>query len=359
MDLLYAPSSTGAIELIKQLAPTIKNLKEVANCGRMASLTINRVLFVSAGAGLAIGRSLKRTTDEVGRNLTYVEFASATFMNLMHANPWMVEDENTLVLLSSKSGSTPETVAVAKFLKDKACKTFVFTKSEDVQLATFGHTAFFTGETTQAFHAIYMLMVTFLGGILEARENSELLPALLSSLEALPTALFHAAEKGVSLGEAFAARFTEDNPIYFISSGSAGLVPHAFGLCVLQERFGLDIHVIDGADFFHSVVETVRRGTQAHYILIIPNDASRPEMLDVKNFFYARLKEEKVSLEVIDTTEFDISGIDPHIGRLIGPILAEAFLKPWAPTLAKATGRSMNDPLQHMGKFAYYGRDCV
>lgn len=354
MDLLYEPSSNSAVEMVKQLGPTVQQLKAVAEFGRVTSSGIERILFVSAGAGLAIGRSLKRYTDEVGRNLRYAEYASATFVNLMRANPWMANDANTVVLLSSKSGRTPETVAAAAFLKGKPCKTVVFTKSEDAVLATFGHRGFFTGKTTQAFHATHMLMASFLGGVLEARENWKLLPALLSSLDALPAALFHAAEKGVLPGKTFAAGFAEDNPLYFIASGSAGIVPHAYGLCVLQERFGFYIHVVDGADFFHSFVESVRPGKPGHYILIIPDDPSRPEMLDVKNFFETQFKEGGVSLQVIDTKGFDMSGIDPQIERLVGPMLSEAFLKPWAPALAKATGRSMDDSLLHMGKFAYY-----
>ncbi|XP_031131873.1 uncharacterized protein LOC116033257 [Ipomoea triloba] len=359
MDLLYAPSSSNAVEISEQLHTTLQHLKTVAECGR-TSFAIQRVLFVSAGAGLAIATSLKRYTEEIGlRNLQCEAYASARFLNLMRANPWMVNDPNTLVTLSSKSGKTPETVAVAAFLKGKACKTVIFTESEAVELATFGHPGFFTGKTTQAFHATYMLMASFLGGVLEARENWKLLPALLSSLDALPdrgvnksSALFNAAEKGGPAGEAFAAGFAEDDPLYFIASGPAGIVSHAFGLCVLQERFGLDIHIVDSANFFHSFVETLRPGTRGHYILIIPDpeDASRGEMLDVKTFFDAQL----FKVQVIDAKGLDMSGIDSQIRRMVGPIISEAFLKPWTPALAKATGRTMHDPLLHMTKFDYY-----
>ncbi|QTG17187.1 SIS domain-containing protein (plasmid) [Agrobacterium tumefaciens] len=340
--------------MAEQLAPTIKQLKDVADFGRVTFSGINQVVFVSAGAGLAIGRSLKRYTDEVGEKLRYTVYASAAFVSLARAKPSTVNDANTVVILSSKSGATPETVAAAESLKGKACKTVVFTKSEDAELASFGHKAFFTGNTTQAFHATHMLMTAFLGGILAARENWTLLPTLLSSLEALPTDLFHAASKGVLPGKEFAAGFAPHDPLYFVASGSAEIVPHAFGLCVLQERFGFDIHTVDGGDFFHSVVETVRPGTQNHYILIIPADVSRPEMLDIKTFFERQSKKKEVSFQVIDTNEFDMSGIDPQLRGILGPMLAEAFLKPWAPALAKAAGKSMNDPLVHMGKFAYY-----
>nr|GMD09395.1 SIS domain-containing protein [Ipomoea batatas] len=166
------------------------------------------------------------------------------------------------------------------------------------------------------------------------------------------SALFNAAEEGGPAGEAFAARFAEDDPLYFIAFGPAAIVSHAFGLCVLQERFGLDIHIVDSADFFHSFVETLRPGTKGHYILIIPDpeDASRGEMLDVKTFFDAQL----FKVQVIDAKGLDMSGIDSQIRRMVGSIICEAFLKPWTPALAKATGRTMHDPLLHMTKFDYY-----
>ncbi|WJK78388.1 SIS domain-containing protein (plasmid) [Agrobacterium fabrum] len=337
-----------------QLRATLQQLETVAKFGRATASSISSVLFVSAGAGLAIARSLKRYTDQVGRNLRYEAYASATFVNLMRANPSMVNDPTTLVVLSSKSGMTPETVEAAAFLKDKACKSVVFTASANSKLASFGHQTFSTGITTQAFQAIHMLMLSLIGGILNERENWALLPALISSLQVLPAALFKAAEKGVQPGIAFAARFADDHPLYFIASGCAGIVPHAFGLCVLQERFGFEIHTVDGADFFHSFVETVRTAKRSHYILIIPDDASRPQMLDVKTFFDMRFKEGEISFQVIETTGFDMSGIDPQIGAIVGPMICEAFLKPWAPALAEATGKTMLDPLLHMGKFDYY-----
>ncbi|MGV1832248.1 SIS domain-containing protein [Agrobacterium vitis] len=343
--------------MAEQLAPTIQQLEAAAEFGRQASSGIGQVLLVSAGAGLAIGRSLRCYTDEFGNSLRYREYASATFVDIVRVNSSMADNAGTLVLLSSKSGQTPETVEAAKFLKGKACKVVVFTASEDSPLASFGHPAFFLGETTQPFHATYMLMVSFLGGVWEMRENWNLLPALLTSLSELPTAVFLASEKGARSAEGFAERFKENHPLYFIASGCAGIVPHAFGLCVLQERFGFDIHAVDGADFFHSVVETVCPHTEAHYILIIPDDATRNQMLKVKTFLVEQFEEAGVSVEVIDTKEFDMPGIDPQVGKFIGPILAEAFLKPWAPALAKATKKSMDNPLLHMGKFAYH--DCL
>nr|GMD07830.1 SIS domain-containing protein [Ipomoea batatas]GME19367.1 SIS domain-containing protein [Ipomoea batatas] len=311
---------------------SLNNCTPLSNTSKQSrNVDVPHCLFSASSSSLpgraAIATSLKRYTEEIGlRNLQCEAYASARFLNLMRANPWMVNDPNTLVTLSSKSGKTPETVAVAAFLKGKACKTVIFTESEAVELATFGHPGFFTGKTTQAFQATYMLMASFLGGVLEARENWKLLPALLSSLEALPGPLFNAAEKGGPAGEAFAAGFAEDDPLYFIASGgSAGIVSHAFGLCVLQERFGLDIHIVDSADFFHSFVETLRPGTRGHYILIIPDpeDASRGEMLDVKTFFDAQL----FKVQVIDAKGLDMSGIDSRIRRMVGPIICEAYFE--------------------------------
>lgn len=73
-------------------------------------------------------------------------------------------------------------------------------------------------------------------------------------------------------------------------------------------------------------------------------------MLDVKTFFDAQL----FKVQVIDAKGLDMSGIDSRIRRMVGPIICEAFLKPWTPALAKATGRTMHDPLLHMTKFDYY-----
>ncbi|NTI46499.1 SIS domain-containing protein (plasmid) [Agrobacterium tumefaciens] len=355
MDMLYAPLSIGSAEIAQQLDPTIRQLENVADAGRRVAATgLRQVFFVSAGAGLAIGKSLNAYTDEVAQNLRFISYAASRFVELMKANPSIADAPDTLIVLSSKSGKTPETVEAAKRLKNKPCKTVVFTKSQDTPLASYDHSAFFTGETTQAFQATYMLMASFTGGILEIKESWSFMPALTSSLKALPVALFHAARKSVLAGEAFAEDFKSDTPLYFIASGSGLLVPHAYGLCVLQERFGFDVHVVNATDFFHSVVETVRPGTKARFILTVPGDGSQGSMLDIKTFFEKAAKDYPVSFHVLDTKDFDTSGIDPEILKIVGALICEAYLKPWTPILAKATKQTMNDPLLHMGRFKYY-----
>ncbi|NTA14176.1 MULTISPECIES: SIS domain-containing protein [Agrobacterium tumefaciens complex] len=355
MDMLYTPLSIEPAKIAEELDPTIKQLGNVAEAGRrLAANGLRQVFFVSAGAGLAIGKSLNAYTDEVAQNLCFISHAASRFVDLLKANTSIADAPDTLIILSSKSGKTPETVEAAKRLKDKPCKTVVFTKSQDTPLASHGHSAFFTGETTQAFHATHMLMASFTGGILEIKESWSFMPALASSLKALPVALFHAARKCVLAGEAFAEDFKSDTPLYFIASGSDLLVPHAYGLCVLQERFGFDVHVVEATDFFHSVVETVRPGTKARFILTVPGGGSRGSMLDVKTFFEEAAKNYPVSFHVLDTKDFDASGIDPEILKIVGPLIAEACLKPWTPMLAKATKQTMNDPLLHMGRFQYF-----
>ncbi|CUX71220.1 SIS domain-containing protein (plasmid) [Agrobacterium tumefaciens] len=354
MDLLYAPHSNGAEEMAKQLGPILTQLEGAANAGRLASFGLNQVLFVSAGAGLAIANSLKAYAVNVAKNLHYDSHASAAFVDMLTTNSSMAGASDTLVVLSSKSGRTRETVEAAKLLKRRACRTVVITMYKDAPLASFGHPAFFIGETTQAFHATHMLMSSFLGGILEMKESWSFMPALASSLKALPAALFHAAKKGVTMGEEFAKDFEEQVPLYFISSGSAVLASHVHGLCVLQEKLGLDVHVVQASDFFHSVLETVRPNTPARYILIIPEDGSRGRMLDVETFFETVAQDLEVSFEIIDTKHLDSSGIDPESLKILGPLLCQAFLTPWAPAIANATNKTMNDPLLHMGKFEYY-----
>ncbi|NTF72675.1 SIS domain-containing protein [Rhizobium rhizogenes] len=354
MDLLYTPSATSADQICQQLSLTVTQLGATAEFGRDLSACIRRIYIVSAGAGLAIGRSLKHYSYELSSKLAYDVFASATFMDILMENSSIADDPSTLIVLTSKSGQTPETVAVAKFLKDRVCNTVILTMFRSSSLASFQHKAIFIGQTIQFFHATYMLMMSLFGGIWEARENWKHLPALLSSLANLPNKLLLAAEKGATMADLFAIKFNEKHPLYFVASGCALMAAHAFGLCILQERFGFNINIIDAADFFHSAVETVRPQTDGRYILIIPDDGTRNQMLRIKSFFDEVSVSSGAGPVVIDTREFEMSGIEPQIEKFLGPIVTEAFFRPWAPSLAKVAGKTMNDPLLHMGRFQYY-----
>lgn len=344
-DLLLNPSGIKPADIDDSLTIASGQLADVVGYGQEIAAKINRVYFVSCGAGHWHGMNLQWWADRYTKTTEYRTFTSADLKDL---DPPKLDDSQTVVVLSSKSGGTMETVEAAEFLKDKRCRKVVFTKSPEAALAQYGDKAFFTGDTTQAFHATFMLMQAFVGGILAARDDWKLVPQLLSSLRAFPAALLAAAQANEERAKQMAARYNDNGaPIYIIGSGPGKLVQYAFGLCVLDEEEFL-VRPVDADQFFHSTLEIVTKEMLGPVILIVGEDTSRQQMERVVTFFLKYGPQ----TEIYDTTKDRMEGIHPDVRAIFAPYLAEAALKPFAFYLSQRLGKSLSER-RYMGKVAY------
>ena len=230
-------------------------------------------------------------------------------------------DDRTLVLLASKSGSTPETNAAADFVKGKPYKTIVFTQFETSQLASKGDEKFLLGKTEETFLAIFMLMQSLVGAVLEQKEEWPLLPKLVSSLKVLPAAVVAAAKQNEARAKEDARLYKDDDKIYFVASGPGATSAYVIGVCILMEMLWIHAYPIDAAEFFHGPFEIVTPKTPL--VLIIGEDPSRPLMERVKTFCLKHTER----LMIYDSRDYEMKGVAPEIRGIVAPYVIQAALK--------------------------------
>lgn len=277
------------------------------------------------------------------RRTEYRTYTAADFVTLPPEN-W--DDEKTLVVLSSKSGSTRETLEAADLLPDMACTVVVFTQSETSQLAAYGSKQFYMGKTTQAFHSTFMLMQAFFGGFW-AENGWDKLPQLLSSLRARPRVLVSAARQDDMRARADAQDFADVEAIDFFASGAGKLVSGAFGQYVLEANFRHAITMVAADHFFHSILERVDERTTAAFH-IVTEDEARGQMERVKKF----VEVYGPKVPVYDATDYAMEGVDDAIRPIVGPYVIEAALKRFAYHYSVITGRQFQRT-RYMGKVFY------
>lgn len=349
-DLLTKPTLTAAA-MEEALTATVQQLHQVAQVGREMSDGITQVFMVSCGGGLHIKNGLQWWCDTFGSKIQYRTFSAADFLSLP-----LIEKvgPETLVILSSKSGSTKETLAVGARLKETGCKVACFTQSEASKLVQYGQKSFFTGDTPQSFHSMLMLMHAFVGGIWAEREGWGALDGLLASLAKLPTVLAQAALQSQTRGLQFAENFDKTGITYFIGSGPMQFVGEAFGNCLLEEMLELDINTFPANHFYHSLVEKLPLKEADRIILFLGLDQSRWQVEQVQKFCAAN----GVKAEVYDARDYEMGAIDSSIRALLAPIIVEAALKPMAEPLSAKTKDL--DSRKYMGKVDFWkGCDVV
>ncbi|RWI48079.1 MAG: hypothetical protein EOR16_33580 [Mesorhizobium sp.] len=349
--------------VIEALAPTVQQLADVAKSGGDISKGITNVYMVSCGGGLHIKNGIQWWCNAIfgsKAKIRYETYDAADFLSLPMID---TAGSETLVLLTSKSGGTAEALAVGARLKQAlGCKVVCFTQSERSKIVQYGVQSFYTGDTSQSFHAMLMLLNAFVGGIWEKREGWGHLDKLLSSLAALPAALAKAALISQSRANKLADNFNPAGITYFIGAGPMQFVGKAFGNCLLEEMLELNVNVFPSNHVYHSLVEKMPFTEADRVILLRGLDSADWQVKRVQNWCAdhgiamnvhdAGNDDRYGTVDIYDARDYDMSGIHELIQPILAPIIVEAALKPLAEPLSWKTKDL--DTRKYMGKEAFW-----
>jgi fructoselysine 6-phosphate deglycase len=332
-DLLTKPDLTVA-DMEAALEATVAQLPQVAQFGREISRDITHIDMVSCGGGQHMFDLLQWWCDVDGKKgIAYRTFSSAKYLSLGRSDK---VDKNTLVILSSKSGSTKETLAVGNALKGKGAKVVVFTLSEQSKLAQYGKKSIYTGDTPQSFQAMLMLKYAFLGGIWAEREGWTELGQLLASLAALPAAMANAALARQESAKEIADDFDTTGTIHFIAMGPMEFTSKAFGWCLLEEMLEIDINAYGADHFNHSLVEKFPLKPADRVFLLVGPDTCAWQIEQVRKLLTEHAKQ---TVFLCDARKYqaEMEDIDPSVQAMLAPLVVEAALKPLVEPLAAKT----------------------
>ncbi|MGL4813255.1 MAG: SIS domain-containing protein [Beijerinckiaceae bacterium] len=322
------------------LNQTRGQLADAKAFGESISGTIDRIYFVACGSANRAMLGLAWWTEHYSTRIDVRRYFPAEFMAI---NPRL--DSRTLVVLASKSGTTPETVAAAEFLKGRGCQVVAFSQFGDRPLAMAVPQHFLVGETPESFTAMAMLMHAMTGGIL-AHDGWPLIDDLMTSLDALPDALTAAALQNDARARTDAANYSKDRAFYHVASGPGFTTAYVFGVCILMEMLWLHSYPIEAAEFFHGPFEIVDR--QTPLFLLIGEDPTRPLMERVQRFCdqYAG------RVMTYDSRDYAMPGIAPAIRPMLAPYILQAALKRFSVHLSAQHGQPLSTR-RYMWKVAY------
>lgn len=299
------------------LAHTVSSLPSALALGRQLAGDIDRIYFVAHGSAHRAMQGMQYWIEHFSPSLEVRRYFPS---ELIAQDPARL-DERTLVLLASKSGTTPETVAAAHYLQGKPCRTISFTLKGDSPLAELAQQRFLAGETGESFVALFMLMQALVGGLLAERDGWPHAEELLSSLAALPGAIADAAAQNDARAAQDALTYANDRNLYHVASGPGFTPAYVFGVCILMEMLWLHSYPIEAAEFFHGPFEIVDENTPL--ILILGEDPSRPLMERVLRF----CRKYTQRLMIYDSRNYAMPGIAPAIRPLVAPYVLQAALK--------------------------------
>lgn len=328
--------------VFESFAPTRDAVPAAYALGQNLAPRIDRICLVACGSANRAMLGIQYWLEHYSPGIEVRRYFPA---ELMAIDPPRL-DERTLVLLASKSGTTPETVAAAAFLKDKPCKVVAFSQFADRPLALAVPEHFLVGDTSESFAALFMPMQALIGGLMSAKEGWPLGDKLVASLDALPAALCDAAEQNEERAATDARLYAQDRHFYHVASGPGFTTAYVFGVCILMEMLWLHSYPIEAAEFFHGPFEIIDRSTPL--ILITGEDPSRPLMERVASFCDTHAQR----VMKYDSRDFAMTGIAPEIRPIVAPYILQAALKRMAAHLSVLHNQPLSTR-RYMWKVAY------
>lgn len=321
-------------EHVSQINNAIKAIKEV---------DVKNVYFVACGGSLA---SLSTGDYFVDRELS-IPSKAFTSNEFIHCDPKGL-GENSVVILRSHSGTTPETVDAAKFARKKGAVTIAISMDIESPLCKAAeytlHYNYKDGsDVIDGEVGVYFTLIFSLINNLEPNEKYERILEQLNNLERL----FESNQK-LTYDSAF--KFGKENKrektIYTMGSGAYYHQAYSFTSCLLMEMLWINSNAIHSGEYFHGPFEIT--DYDVPFLIIKGEGPTKP--LDERAIKFAKKFSEKV--EVVDITELDYSGIDEDLREYFGPALAGVVLRQYADGLAEHTGHPLS-VRRYMWKMEY------
>lgn len=221
--------------------------------------------------------------------------------------------DKTIAVMTSKSGDTRETVAAAKWLREKNVKIISFCGVADSPLAELSDYSVCYGEADP--HDL--LPIFFFGKLLYNKGEFDDYPQLAEELKNIGNVIASIHKESDEQAKKYAALFDKEDKQYqiWISSGNTWGPTYSMAMCVLEECQWLKTKSVNSADFFHGTIELVEKDVLV--CVGIGEGPTRPLDQRVINF----VKQHTNQLFVFDTKDYTLEGISEKFRWLLSPVV--------------------------------------
>ena len=312
-------------EYLDSLTQSLKVKDEAGILGtELAKNGIKNVFLVGCGAPNREMGAIKYFLDRDAKKLETQLYFPAEFINLAPAKL----GPDSLVVLATHSGTTPEMIQAAEFVKQYNCKTVGITQFADSPLAKNVQQPLIYGKSKQSYYAKFIIILALMASIMKEIEGWKLADKIMKSLEALPGALADTAESSDQRGSEEARLYKDDDFVMIMGSGPNYSTAYAFGICVLMEMQWMHTYVGEAAEFFHGPFEVLDQNTPV--FLFKGEDASRPIVERVERF----CKKYTERLVIYDSKDYEMKGIDPEVRAIVSPMILSSAVDRFAEHLS-------------------------
>ena len=271
----------------------------------------DNILFTSSGGSLAMMQPFDYMIS-VMSNLNVQSQISAEL--LVEGNNHLTD--KTLVFMASKSGDTKETVAAAKYVKEKGATIVSVLGVDNSPLGELSDYSVIYKDGRPQEYVLYMLI----GKLLENKGFFDDYKQFADELKNLPAALVSVGKASEPKARAYAEKYKDDPYQIWIGSGNLWGPTYSFAMCVLEESQWLRTKSVTSPEFFHGTIELVEKGVCV--ALNMTEGQTRKLDQRVKDF----VGQYTDDFTVFDTADYELPGISDKFRWMLSPVVINAVL---------------------------------
>jgi fructoselysine-6-P-deglycase FrlB-like protein len=252
----------------------------------------------------------------------------------------------SLVILSSYTGTTSETVAAARLARERGSLVVSFICKPDTPLGKASDFVFLNLSNKGSSEANLIRTYQILFGIIEQTDGFRRTADTLRSFSALADRLAAIRNEADPKALAFAREYKDQSLFYVIGAGACWGQAVVYCNCILEEMQWITAQPIAAGEYFHAPFEVIDEGS--NLLVLKGEDLSRPLVERVIDFTAKHTRR----MVVIDTRDYALPGVPEDLRGYFSPFVLLAVLDRFSQNLAA----ERNHPLttrRYMGKVQY------
>lgn len=313
---------------------TIESQLAAARAAIATRETVSRVVLTACGGSYANMLPNEYILGTLAKNLEATVLNAAEFTSRNSSRV----DADTVVILCSHSGTTPETVAAAKHARERGALTVAFTFDPTSPLAAESEyvIAYQHGEGKSESYVGGALILRLVAAVLEERDGVQIADAVDAAVAQLPTLVPAARESYAASADEWGFASRREPLIYTMAGGSNYGTAYSFAICLLQEMQWVHSAAIHAGEYFHGPFEVT--DVDVPFIALLGLDETRPVEQRAVNF----LTQHSEKALVIDAEDFGLDVVAPEVRGAFAHLLFNIVLRVYADALADHRGHPLS-----------------
>lgn len=295
--------------------------------------TVNDIYYVACGGSYALMLPNqyvmdREATSTAGHALNAAEFKARAPKRL---------GENSVVILCSHSGNTPETVEAAKIAREAGALTIALTNDPGSPLDEASEYVVYYEHDPKSISPNHSpaVLARLSFGILDAREGNEKAAKVEEALKALPPIMEKAIEAHGDRIAKFAESHKREEVIYTMASGTNYATAYSYAICIFQEMQWIHSAAIHSGEYFHGPFEIT--DYDVPFIMLMGLGASRP--MDERALAFVQKYSDKVT--VLDSKELGLDALDAEVVEYVEHMAFSTILRVYSDKLAFSRGHPL------------------